>query len=134
MRTLAARVVAAKAIQDGATFVDTFRLLCRYGFAPRPAFNLVTRIFRGGGFTKDLVYLRGLLALLKYLEQDGDIDVMFAGKFAQEHVPVIKELMSRKILRAPPIKPMYLKRPEVAERLARLRAGVRVYEMVQQPK
>lgn len=60
LRTLAARVIGADMVAKGATFIELYRLMCRYGFSRRPAFNLTLRLLRGGGLTKDLVYLRGL--------------------------------------------------------------------------
>ncbi len=62
LRLLAARVLATRHMIDGATFVDTFRELDGlYGFDRRTAFTIAMRIYRGGGLTKDAVYLRGLV-------------------------------------------------------------------------
>ena len=49
---------------DGADFVETFRLLHRdRGFAAAGAFGIALRLHRSGGFAKDAIYLRGLLAV-----------------------------------------------------------------------
>ena len=68
MRLLAARVVAAHAVEQGATFVDTFGLLTGgHGFTRHGAWHIVSRVFACGGFSRDLIYLRGLNRLLQYL-------------------------------------------------------------------
>jgi uncharacterized protein (TIGR02421 family) len=122
LQQLAGRVVAVRQLTEGATFVDTFRMLTRdFGFAPRPAYNLTMRVFRGGGLTKDVVYLRGLVALLHYLRQGGDLGPLLVGKLAVEHIPIIKELQYRKVLSAAPITPRYLQHPRAVARLQALR-------------
>jgi len=129
LRTLAARVIAARAVLDGATFVDTFRLLCRYGFPARSAFQIALRVYRGGGFIKDCIYLRGLIALLAYLEQGEDLERLFVGKIALEHLPVIAELESRRVIQKPKLVPRYLEREDCQRRLAGLRLGKQLYEL-----
>ncbi len=131
MRQLAARVVAARQIVAGATFIDTFRLLDRdYDFAQRTAFTITMRVYRGGGLTKDAVYLRGLQTILKYLGAGGDIEPLFVGKMAAEHVPVIKELQFRKVLQPPPLRPRYMNDEEALKRLERVRGGLDVVDLL----
>lgn len=130
MRQLAARVIAAKHLVDGATFVDTFRLLDRdYDFSQRSAFSITMRIYRGGGLTKDAVYLRGLQAILRYLSTGGEIEPLFLGKFAAEHIPVINELRFRKVLHPAPIQPRYMTNPLALERLQSVRQGMNVTDL-----
>jgi uncharacterized protein (TIGR02421 family) len=132
MRLLAARVIGAKALIDGGTFVDVFRLLNRdYEFARRSAFGITMRLFRSGGYTKDAVYLRGLIRILDYLKNGGDIEPLYVGKFGMEHLPIIKELRSREVLKAPVIRPHYLDTPETRSRLQRLRGGISVLDLVE---
>jgi len=131
LRTLAGRVIAAKMIMDGASFVDTFRVLCRYGFSQRAAFDVSLRIYRGGGLTKDVIYLRGLVALLKYVQEGGELAPLYVGKIAIRHVPIVRELESRGVLTAPKLKPRIAQDPESAARLERVRTGLRIYDMVQ---
>ena len=93
MRVLAARVVAAQHMLDGASFIDTFRTLDRnYEFSQRTAYTIAMRIYRGGGLTKDAVYLRGLLQILRYLREGGELEPLFVGKIASAHLPLIAEL------------------------------------------
>ncbi len=112
IRTLAARVVAADMLVCGNSFVETFAVLRdTHGIAAQKAFRISTRIYRGGGTTKDAIYLRGLAAVLKYLTQcDGvEIDRLFVGKIGFKHIPAINELMRRKIIKPPQLMPRYLK-------------------------
>ncbi|NIQ13555.1 MAG: DUF1704 domain-containing protein, partial [Candidatus Dadabacteria bacterium] len=47
-------VVAVNSMVEGATFIETYRLLDRnYDFERRTAFVIAVRVYRGGGFTKD---------------------------------------------------------------------------------
>lgn len=136
LRLLAGRVVAVRCMIDGATFVETFQKLhSAYGFAQRIAFTMALRVFRGGGLTKDAVYLRGLVEVLKYLKRGGELEPLFVGKFAVEHVPIIKELQWRKVLKQVPLRPRYLDAPEAGSRLERIRAGLTVSQLInrQQP-
>ncbi len=133
LRQLAARVVAARMLVDGADFVQTFRTLDRnYDFAQKAAYTITMRIFRGGGLTKDMVYLRGLRAILRYLRRGGDLAPLLVGKIAAEHVPIIKELSFRQVLVPPPLRPRYLDHPQAQLRLAQLRQGLTVAQLVEQ--
>jgi uncharacterized protein (TIGR02421 family) len=131
LRVLAARVIVARAIVDGASFVDVFRELTRtHGFSQRTAYTITMRVFRGGGLLKDAVYLRGLLDILKYLAKDGDFDILFTGKIAANHVGVIEELKLRKILGPPPLYPRYFETEGARVRLERLRHETPVLELL----
>ena len=122
MRQLAARVVAVRQLTDGASFVDTFRRLHGdFGLSARGAYNVTMRVYRGGGLTKDAIYLRGLGKVLRYLETGGDLNPLFAGKIAVEHISIIKELHYREVLKPIPLVPRYLKNPAAIGRLERLR-------------
>jgi uncharacterized protein (TIGR02421 family) len=124
LRQLAARVVAVRQLTDGASFVDTFRTLDnRYGFTQRTAYNITMRVYRGGGLTKDAVYLRGLQAILRYVRKGGDLTPLMVGKMAVEHIPIIKELQYRNVLKPAPIMPRYLQDARAIERLERLRGA-----------
>jgi uncharacterized protein (TIGR02421 family) len=131
MRILAARVVAARQLLDGASFIDSFRALDRnYEFSPRTAYTIAMRIYRGGGLTKDAVYLRGLLQILRYLREGGDLEPLFVGKLASAHLPLIFELSLREIIKPPALRPRYLDEPDVQKKLERLRGGMKVLELL----
>jgi uncharacterized protein (TIGR02421 family) len=130
LRLLAGRVVAASHMIDGATFVETFRELNRtHGFPRRTAFVITMRTYRGGGLTKDVVYLRGLQQILDYLGNGGRLRPLFVGKIGAQHIPVIRELQWRGVLKTPPLVPRYMESPEALERLERVRGGLSVAEL-----
>lgn len=131
LRTLAARVVAIHAMIEGCDFIQVFRLLRdEYHFSNYSSFSLTTRVFRSGGFTKDAVYLRGLVSLLDYLKGGKDINPLLIGKIRQDYIPFMQELMHRKVLKPIPIKPKYLLNPDVKPKIERLKKGLTVYNLI----
>jgi hypothetical protein len=124
--------VAARLMIDGASFVDTFRALERtYGFARRTAFVVTMRTYRSGGLTKDVVYLRGLLQILEYVAGGGDLGPLFVGKIAAQHIPIMRELRWRRVLTEPPLTPRYMSSPDALDRLAGLRKGASVQDLIE---
>lgn len=131
LRLLAARALAVHRMVEGADFVEVFRELDRaHDFAQRTAFTIAMRVFRGGGLTKDLVYLRGLVGVLAYLREGGALEPLLVGKLGPDHVPIIEELQWRKVLVPPPLRPRYLDNAGAVRRLADLRRGVSVLDLV----
>lgn len=131
LRVLAGRVMAGQALLDGADFKEVFNLLyLQYGFSKERAFNITSRIFQGGGFLKDIIYLKGLVHLRNYLMEGGDLEFLLAGKFALKHVPMINDLTQRGLLQPPKIKPRYFKEEYFKERMAKVRQGISFSNMV----
>ena len=77
------------------------------------------RIYRGGGLTKDAVYLRGLLQILKYLREGGELEPLFVGKIASAHLPLLAELSLRQIIKPPALRPRYLENPKALKKIER---------------
>ncbi len=124
VRQLAARVVAVQHLIDGASFIETFRSLNRtYGFNQRSSFRIALRVHRGGGLTKDAVYLSGLEAILRHLQTGGDLESLLIGKVGVRQVPIIRELQHRDVLRPLPEVPRHLRDPRALRRLEQLRGG-----------
>ena len=131
LRILAARVLACRRLVEGEGVVSVFEELHEaHGFDHRTAFFTAMRVFRGGGFTKDTVYLRGLVALMDYLRRHGNLEVLFLGKFSLKHVPVIEELLWREVLHPVPLQPRYLDDPGAIRRLDRIRSGLELPEII----
>lgn len=131
LRTLAGRVVAGEALLDGADFKEVFNLLySKHEFSKEPAFNITSRFFQGGGFLKDIIYLKGLIQLRNYLMDGCDLEFLLSGKFALKHVPMIKDLTDRGLLKPPRIKPRYLKNKGFKDRMAKVRQGISISNMV----
>ncbi len=131
LRLLAARVVAVRRQVAGRSFPEVFEeLRDRLHFRPATAFTITMRVFRGGGFTKDAAYLRGLASLLRYLADGGDIDLLFLGKVSEPSLPILRELRLRGVLKSPPLRPLYLNLPEAAGKLDRLRKGLGLADLL----
>jgi len=131
LRLLAGRVVAVKSMIEGATFIETFRLLDRnYDFERRTAFVITFRVYRGGGLTKDAVYLRGLKGIIDYFKLGGELEPLFVGKISAKDIPVIEELQYRKILIPAPLKPRYMNDPKIMERIESLRGGLSLLNLI----
>ena len=132
LRLLAGRVAAVDMLIQGATFLETFeRLHEHYNFTAKGAFHITTRVYRGGGLTKDAVYLKGLINLLRYLEEGGELAPLLIGKIRQDYLHIVEELIHRKVLVPPPLRPRYLSDPQYADVLTRLREGMTVFNMIQ---
>jgi uncharacterized protein (TIGR02421 family) len=125
LRLLAGRVVAGDALLSGANFQEMFQLLySHYDFSKDRAFNITSRMFQGGGFLKDVIYLKGLVALRDYLADGGALQPLLAGKFALRHVPVMEDLTSRGLLKPPRLKPRYLTNGEISQKIHSLNQGM----------
>ena len=81
------------------------------------------RIYRGGGLTKDAIYLRGLREMLRYVQKGGDLEPLFVGKMAIGHIPIIRELQYRNVLEPAPVRPRYMENDTATARLELLRNG-----------
>jgi uncharacterized protein (TIGR02421 family) len=131
LRLLAGRVHATKVMINGASFVEAYRELCdNLGFAQRTSYTMIARIYRSGGLTKDAVYLRGLVKILNYIGNGGTLEPLLVGKISTWHIPIIKELESRKILKPAPLRPRYLESEDANNKLKSLREGVSVLNLI----
>lgn len=108
LRVLAARVVAADMAIHGQDIPAVFACLHeQHGFATDDAFDIAVRALRGGGLTKDAVYLRGLCDLLDHLRGGGDFAPLFRGKFALTHLVVLEQLAEAGWAAPPALLPRY---------------------------
>jgi uncharacterized protein (TIGR02421 family) len=134
LRLLAARVLIVDAMLGGADFIQCHRLLQgEHGFSSGGAFNIVARIFRSGGLTKDAIYLRGFQQVLRRVAGGGSLDPLWYGKIAEHHVPVVEELKARGMLRPPVAIPEFLERPCAQARLSHLRQGHSFIDVLKDP-
>jgi uncharacterized protein (TIGR02421 family) len=130
LRVLAARVVAIAEMLDGAGFLEIFESLrTEHGIPTRTAWSIAIRVVVGGGSVKDAIYLRGITRLLEALAEGNSLDVLFVGKLALDHIPLIQELLDRDVLSAPWVRPRWLDVPGAHERLDRLREGATVTDL-----
>lgn len=134
LRLLAARVLVVHAMLADADFMQCHALLHeQHGFSSQGAFNIVARIFRSGGLTKDAIYLRGFQQVVDWVATGKSLDPFWFGKIAERHVPVIEELRTRRMLRTPAITPEFLQRPIAKATLEALRNGTSFIELQRNP-
>lgn len=130
LRLIAARVIGCAHMLDGASFAQCFSHMRELGLSPTSAFNLVLRVYRGGGLAKDAIYLRGLLEILAHLRAGGALDPFWMGKIAASHFGVMQELSTRGLLKAPRLVPQFLSHPKSEARLAIAQAGMSPIQMI----
>ena len=122
LRVLAARVIAADLAIKQETLQAIFeRLFEGEGMGAEDAFDTAVRAKRGGGLTKDAVYLRGLRGLLAYLATGGDFEFLLLGKLAMRQRHPVRRLLDEGWLVPPVLLPSHLSDPAVTRRLARAR-------------
>lgn len=133
LRLLAGRVIAVRRVLQGCGFVDVYEELADgHGMSSRSAFITTMRAVRGGGLTKDVIYLRGLQRLMEYVRDGGDLQPLFVGKLALQHVPFIDELLQRKVLREPRLRPHCFRESGAGGRLEAIREGCDLLEVARQ--
>ena len=131
LRLLASRVRAVHSLIEGASFIETFRELHNtLDYGGKTAFTIAMRVHRGGGLTKDAVYLRGLVQLLLYLKNNGRLDTLFLGKYNICHIPIINELKAREVLLPAPLIPRYFQDANINEKLQEVRACSSPYDLI----
>lgn len=102
LKILALRVVAVESMIKEKSFRKTFLLLKdEYGASNEIAFAVSSRIYRGGGFVKDYLYLQGFHKMLNAYETEDDFLALFAGKTSIDYLPHISRLISKGILLKP---------------------------------
>ncbi|MGA0828739.1 MAG: tyrosine/phenylalanine carboxypeptidase domain-containing protein [Flavobacteriaceae bacterium] len=92
---LAVRVVLADNVIKGQSFAASFdQLVGEYKLSRDHAFKLVTRLYRGGGFTKDRLYLPGFIELIKQHPNEETMNWLLAGKTASDYqymMPILEQ-------------------------------------------
>ena len=113
LKELALRVLTVRHMIKFNDFRETFNYLCEeFNLKSDKAFNLCTRIYRGGGFTKDYLYLRGFKEIYNMYKNDSSsINELLIGKTSIEYKSIISELISREILSKPKYIPISYKVP-----------------------
>lgn len=116
-RRLADRVIAIDMAINGADFIEVYRFYLERTDNAEAAYDNTQRIFRGGvmsggaPFTKDMVYLNGLLRVHNFLRtavrlnRSDLICLVFVGKLDLEDVPAMALLVDCGALSAPKILP-----------------------------
>jgi uncharacterized protein (TIGR02421 family) len=118
-RRLADRVIAIQMALDGADFLDIYRFFLERTDDKIQAFENARRVFRGGDvrgsapFTKDIVYLDGLLRVHNFLRtmvsagRPDCLRLIFVGKLDLEDIPVLAMLMQKGLCDPPKFLPAW---------------------------
>lgn len=92
LKELSYRVIAADSLYKGFNFCDTFDLLHNQNKLNREeSYNIALRAHRGGGFTKDYMYLTGLKKVYDYHQSGGNLDLLLAGKISLDNVGIVSK-------------------------------------------
>ncbi|GAA3606035.1 DUF1704 domain-containing protein [Flavivirga amylovorans] len=96
LKELAYRVIAVDSLAKGYSFSKTFRLLHnQYDLDRDVAFYITVRVHRGGGFTKDYLYLTGLKKIYNYYQEGKDLSLLLTGKVTLEYANEIEALIKK---------------------------------------
>ncbi len=96
LKKLAYRVIAVNSLAKGYSFSKTFRLLHNnYNLERETAFYITVRVHRGGGFTKDYLYLTGLKKVYDYYKQGNNLNLLLTGKVSLDYVNEIQSLIDK---------------------------------------
>lgn len=118
-RRLSDRVIAIQMSIDGANFKEVFDFYRERTETDDDAYDNTRRIFRGGviaggaPFTKDMVYLNGLLRVHNFMRsvvRMGRADlirILFSGKMDLEDIPALAQLSHRDRLTPPKFMPSW---------------------------
>ncbi len=91
LKELSYRVLAADSLRKGFDFCGTFDLLHnQYKLNRAEAYTISLRAHRGGGFTKDHLYLTGLKKIYEAHCGGMKLDNLLAGKVSLEYIPLIE--------------------------------------------
>ncbi len=113
LKELALRVVAVDMMVNGADFKEVYYTLVNsYKMEEEAAFIMATRIFRGGGFTKDYLYLKGFIEILKFYQAGHSLDPLIIGKNSIAYIDVFKEMIERDLAVPPKYVTAILKNPK----------------------
>ncbi len=96
LKELAYRVIAVDSLAKGYSFSKTFRLLHnQYDLNREEAYYITVRAHRGGGFTKDYLYLTGLKKVYDYYHEKKDLSLLLTGKVTLEYADTIQSLIQK---------------------------------------
>lgn len=96
LKELSYRVLASDSLIKGSSFSDTFDMIHnQYKLNKSDAFTITMRAHRGGGFTKDRLYLSGLRKIYKRYKKGVSMDTLLTGKVNMEYEQGIQHLFDQ---------------------------------------
>jgi uncharacterized protein (TIGR02421 family) len=113
-KKLAYRVIIVDMMCSGADFIECYNFLTNdHNLDHDDAFSVVTRIFRGGGFTKDYLYLSGFVKILRRWEKGDNLEPLLVGKTSLEFYNTINEMIHRGMVAKPEFITQSFKHPKL---------------------
>ena len=121
LRRLSDRILAIQMAVDGADFIEVYNYYLGQTDSKDQAYESTRRVFRGGvmtggaPFTKDIVYLDGLIRVHNFLrimvaEGRADLmDLLFVGKLDIEDIPVLSMFEKEGLIQSPEFLPPWMK-------------------------
>lgn len=113
MKLYAGRAMAADLCLKG-SFYDTFMGLREF-FPDYLAYRLTERGKRGlkdaskkGGFPRDFHYISGMQKIHKYVENSGDLSILYIGKIGLKDVDAVRGLLDEGVLKHPRYLPDFI--------------------------
>lgn len=101
LKILSTRVLAVDSMLKEQDFFQTYSYLIEeLEIENQLAFSITTRVYRGGGFTKDHLYLAGFVELLR-LSENRSLDNLLIGKCSVKYHGLTDELVQRQWLKPP---------------------------------
>ncbi len=107
-RNYAGRVVAIDCLRRELDFRDCYLQLKGYNFCDDDAWSLAVRVYRGGGFVKDHVYLEGYLQVKNFVNEGGDLKKLYVGKVGLDDLPLVEDLLDSGLINEPKFLPSFL--------------------------
>ncbi|WP_298912849.1 flavohemoglobin expression-modulating QEGLA motif protein [uncultured Algimonas sp.] len=119
-RRLSGRVLGIQMAVDGADFKDVFDFFLERTDSPDQSYENARRVFRGGviaggaPFTKDMVYLNGLLRVHNFMRtvvkmgRSDLIRMLFVGKLDIEDVPALSQMAVDGMIESPKFMPPWV--------------------------
>ena len=123
LKRISLRIEAIDRALSGADFIEVFRFFLDAGQSEIDSFRSAQRVFRGcptgGGlaFTKDTVYLHGLLDVHTFFRwafrqrRSGLLPLLFVGKLSLQDVLLLEPLFDAGIIDAPRYLPPWVRQP-----------------------
>lgn len=115
LRELGCRVLAVRSMIRDYDFKTTFEMLVdECGLNPDAAFDVATRAYRGGGLTKDYLYLKGFKDVLNLYRTGERWRCLLVGKVSLDYLGILEEFVTRGFLNKPPLVPIPFRKPKKA--------------------
>lgn len=105
-RQYALRVIAVDMMLNGKTFREVYTCMYEYTHNKDISWKLALRVFRGGGYARDHIYLKGYYEVKEFLEAGGNIETLFVGKIGVGDVEFVEKLLSDRRIKQPIYLPM----------------------------